>query len=543
MKHSKIQQFELGRQTVIISLFLLITSVWISAKVPPVMGWSSWNTYRVNISDSLIMRQASAMRNSPLFDAGYRYVNIDDGYFGGRDSATGRLRIHPVRFPGGMRPVVEHIHSLGLKAGIYSDAGTSTCGYFYDQDSIASNVGLNGHETEDCEFFFNDLGFDFIKVDFCGGSSWQNPDMTALDPETSYCRIRKAMDATGRKDLRMNVCRWDYPGTWVDKVGASWRISHDISCSWNSVKDIIEQNLYLSAFAGDGYNDMDMLEVGRTLTPEEDRTHFAMWCIMASPLLIGCDLTTVRPETMQLLTNADLIAINQDRLGKQAYVADMQGGTYVLVKDVVEANGSERAVALYNPEDAPKSIVLRFRDVDLGGKIELRDLMSQKDMGIFTDSIVVTVPAHGVKIYRGKAQKRLERRVYEAETAYLTAYQELYNPFASGSPFREKDERCSGGIRISNLGSSPRNDLQWREVYSEEGGDYMAEFRVVSDLESYFLVSVNGGKAQKIKVGKSGDLQSVSIDVRLRPGNNIIRLVNDRGPMPSIDSMILRKQK
>lgn len=543
MKHSETLQFELGRQIILISLFLLITSVWISAKVPPVMGWSSWNTYRVNISDSLIMRQASAMRDSPLFDAGYRYVNIDDGYFGGRDSATGRLRIHPVRFPGGMRPVVEHIHSLGLKAGIYSDAGTSTCGYFYDQDSIASNVGLHGHETEDCEFFFNDLGFDFIKVDFCGGSSWQNPDMTALDPETSYRRIRKAMDATGRKDLRMNVCRWDYPGTWVDKVGGSWRISHDISCSWNSVKDIIEQNLYLSAFAEDGYNDMDMLEVGRTLTPEEDRTHFAMWCIMASPLLIGCDLTTVRPKTMQLLTNADLIAINQDRLGKQAYVAAMQDSTYVLVKDIVDANGPERAVALYNPGDAPKTMVLRFRDVDLGGTVELRDLMSQKDLGIFADSIVVTVPAHGVKTYRGKAQKRLERRVYEAETAYLTAYQELYNPFASGSPFRETDERCSGGIRISNLGSSPRNDLQWREVYSEEGGEYMAEFRVVSDIESDFLVSVNGGKAQKIKVGKSGDLQGVSADVRLRPGNNIIRLVNDRGPMPSIDSMILRKQK
>ena len=118
-----------------------------------------------------------------------------------------------------------------------------------------------------------------------------------------------------------------------------------------------------------------------------------------------------------------------------------------------------------------------------------------------------------------------------------------YNPFASGSPFRETDERCSGGIRISNLGSSPRNDLQWREVYSAEGGNYMAEFRVVSDIVSDFLVSVNGGKAQKIKVGKSGDLQGVSADVRLRPGNNIIRLVNDRGPMPSIDSMILRKQK
>lgn len=513
-----------------------------AAKIPPVMGWSSWNTYRVHISDSLIKQQASVMRSSPLYDAGYRYINIDDGYFGGRDPKTGKLKIHPERFGEGMRPVVDHIHSLGLKAGIYSDAGISTCGYYYDKDTIASDVGLYGHEAEDCRFFFNELGFDFIKVDFCGGTSWQNPTLTTLDPETSYRKIKDAMDATGRKDLRLNVCRWDYPGTWVDKVGGSWRISHDISCSWNSVKGIIAQNLYLSAFAENGYNDMDMLEVGRTLSPEEDRTHFAMWCIMSSPLLIGCDLTTLKPETMGLITNKDLIALNQDPLGKQAYVADRQGGAYVLVKDVERENGTTRAVALYNPEDTARNVTLRFSDIDLGGKVSLRDLMLRKDIGTFTDSISVSVPAHGVKVYKAKAKTRNERRIYEAETAYLTAYQELYNPLAAGTPVIEKDDRCSGGIRISNLGSSPRNDLQWRNVYSKSGGSYVATLDMVSGTDTELVVCINDTRAQRIKVGKSQEIQSIGVKITLRPGNNTVRLVNDRGRMPSVDRMTLLKQ-
>lgn len=487
------------------------------------------------------MAQATALKNSPLYEAGYRYINIDDGYFGGRDDRTGKLKIHPIRFKGGLQPVVNHIHSLGLKAGIYSDAGISTCGYYYDKDSIASNVGLYGHEMEDCFFFFNELGFDFIKVDFCGGSSWQNPTLTTLDPEASYRKIKAAMDATGRKDLRLNVCRWDYPGTWVDEVGGSWRISHDISCKWKSVKDIIAQNLYLSAFAENGYNDMDMLEVGRTLSPEEDRTHFAMWCIMSSPLLIGCDLTTLNPETMQLVTNKDLIALNQDLLGKQAYVADRQNGAYILVKDIENENGTTRALAIYNPEDEPRNVTLCFSTIDLGGEIKLRDLMLQKDMGTFTDSLNVSVPAHGVKVYKAKAELRNERRVYEAETAYLSAYQELYNPLAVGTPVIEDDDRCSGGVMISNLGSSPRNDLQWRNIYSNDGGDYVATFDVVSDGDTEFIVCVNDAQSQRFKVGKSQGIQSVDMNISLRPGKNNIRLVNDRGRMPSVDRMILQK--
>ena len=287
---------------------------------------------------------------------------------------------------------------------------------------------------------------------------------------------------------------------------------------------------------------MDMLEVGRTLSPEEDRTHFAMWCIMSSPLLIGCDLTTLNPETMRLVTNKDLIALNQDLLGKQAYVADRQNGAYILVKDIEKENGTTRALAIYNPEDEPRNVTLCFSTIDLGGEIKLRDLMLQKDMGTFTDSLNVSVPAHGVKVYKAKAELRNERRVYEAETAYLSAYQELYNPLAVGTPVIEDDDRCSGGIMISNLGSSPRNDLQWRNIYSNDGGDYVATFDVVSDGDTEFIVCVNDTQRQRFKVAKSHEPQSVEMNISLRPGKNNIRLVNDRGRMPSVDRMILQKQ-
>ena len=211
----------------------------------PTMGWSSWNTYSINISDSLIMSQADAMVSTGLADAGYNHINIDDGYFGGRDASSGQLLIHPVRFPGGMKKVVDHIHSLGLKAGIYSDAGPNTCGSYYDHDTIAKGVGFYGHDEQDARFFFRDLGFDFIKVDFCGGIPPKNFDRLALEPQERYTAIRKAIDEVGRPDVRLNICRWNFPGVWVRDVATSWRMSHDIADRWSSVSDIINQNLYL----------------------------------------------------------------------------------------------------------------------------------------------------------------------------------------------------------------------------------------------------------------------------------------------------------
>ena len=194
----------------------------------PTMGWSSWNTYGVNISDALIRSQADAMVSTGLKDVGYDHINIDDGFFGGRNTSTGELIIHPTRFPNGLKVVADYIHSKGLKAGIYSDAGANTCGNMYNGDELSVNVGLYNYDQHDADFYFTDCGFDFIKVDFCGGDAAQNTQNLALDPQERYTAISQAIAATGRTDVRLNVCRWDYPGTWVHDVAFSWRTTHDI---------------------------------------------------------------------------------------------------------------------------------------------------------------------------------------------------------------------------------------------------------------------------------------------------------------------------
>ena len=233
----------------IIFLLLIVCPVVVFGFDGPTMGWSSWNTYRVNINDSLIRRQADALVRSGLKDAGYNHVNIDDGFFGGRDEATGELKYHPVRFPSGLKGTVDYVHSLGLRAGIYSDAGANTCGCYWDNDTIARNVGLLGHETRDARLFFKDIGFDFIKIDYCGADGNQNEQLYYYEPEQRYKAIAEAIAATGRDDVRVNVCRWAFPGTWVRDVATSWRTTSDINPTWGSVRGIIAENLYLSAYA------------------------------------------------------------------------------------------------------------------------------------------------------------------------------------------------------------------------------------------------------------------------------------------------------
>jgi hypothetical protein len=522
--------------------FAVVFSIYGRDIERPTMGWSSWNTYYIDINDSLIMSQADAMVRLGLKDAGFLYINIDDGYFGGRDKATGRLLIHPTRFPRGLKPVVDYIHGLGLKSGIYSDAGANTCGNFWNDDTIAKNVGLLGHEQQDIDFFFKELGCDFIKVDFCGADGFSNHAHYSFEPYDRYKAIHEAIERTGRKDVKLNVCRWNYPGTWVSDVATSWRISEDIRDNWASVRNIIGQSLYLSAYAGNGrYNDMDMLEVGRSMTEEEDRTHFGIWCIMASPLLIGCDMTTLKPETHALLTNRELIALNQDALGLQAYVASTDGKTYVLVKDIEEAYGNVRAIALYNPTDEPQEITVDMTTLDLGGKVRMRDLFACKDAAEVNGKWSETVAPHGVRIYRLEAEKRLERSIYEGETAYLSSYQEIYNPMAFGTGTYFADSTCSGGMKAGNLGMRPQNDLRWRNVYSKNGGSYDMTIDCLTPEKRKMIVVVNGGEGTVVEIEPSSEgITSINIKVDLKQGENEIRLYNDRARMPEIDRMILK---
>ena len=515
----------------------------VTAQNGPTMGWSSWNTYGVNISDALIRRQADAMVSNGLKDVGFDHINIDDGFFGGRNTETGELLIHPTRFPNGLKPVADYIHSKGLKAGIYSDAGANTCGNMYNGDKLSVNVGFYNYDQHDADFYFKECGFDFVKVDFCGGDAPQNTQHLALDPQQRYTAISEAIKNTGRTDVRMNVCRWNYPGTWVHDVAFSWRTTRDIYDGWESVKSILAENLYMSAYCYDGhFNDMDMLEVGRSMTNEEDRTHFGMWCIMNSPLLIGCNMTNIKSTTLNLLKNKELIALNQDTLYQQAYVVGLSNDCHILVKDIETLQGKKRAFAVYNPNDASRKVTVKFRDLDLGGTVKLRDCFGKRNVGEYTEEYEVTVPAHGTRIYVAEADERLERKRYEAETAYISDYQELKNNQTERTGIYEAASYCSAGFKAGWLGYSAKNDLQWRDVYSFLGGEYELTIAFISGENRNITVYVNGTKATTLTVNSKGwqTVATTTLPINLKPGKNTIRLMNSGNWMPDIDYIELK---
>ena len=508
----------------------------------PTMGWSSWNTYGVNINEALIKRQADAMVSKGLKAVGFDHINIDDGYFGGRDQTTGKLLIHPDRFPNGLKGVVDYIHDKGLKAGIYSDAGRNTCGSMFNGDVIGKGVGLYEHDQQDADMFFKELAFDFIKVDFCGGSYYHNEDHLVLDEQQRYTSICNAIKNTGRTDVRMNACRWAYPGTWVDGVAFSWRTTGDIYNAWASVKSILAENLYMSAYCRNGhYNDMDMLEVGRSMTTEEDKTHFGMWCIMASPLLIGCDMSSIKYTTLNLLKNKELIALNQDTLCLQAYLATWVDSCFVMVKDIETLNGTKRAFAVYNPSDKPKTVSVSFADLDLGGKVALRDVFLKRDLGVFEQQYEMNLPRHGTHIYVAEAEQRLERRRYEAETAFISDYQEIKNNQSEKTGIYEAATYCSGGYKAGWLGYGAKNDLQWQNVYSDLGGGYTMTIGYICGENRNITIHVNGKLAKTVSVNSGGwqKVGTVKVDVKLQQGKNVIRLLNSSNWMPDIDYMEL----
>jgi len=503
------------------------------------MGWSSWNTYALNISESLICKQADAMAGNGLVAAGYRYVNIDDGYWNGR-AADGQLIVNQSLFPHGMKYVADYIHSLGLKAGIYSDAGDNTCGSG-NTSSYGLGVGFAGHEGADCRTYFADWGYDFIKVDYCGGTHM------GLNEHDQYVKIgtelRSLEQQLGHK-IHYNICRWAYPGTWVDSIADSWRITEDINCSWASLKNIIMQNMQMSAYSYKGhFNDMDMLEVGRGLTEEEDKTHFGLWCIFNSPLMIGCDMTAIDAKTMKLLTNKSLIAVNQDTLYQQAYPIRYYNNCYVLVRDVEQAQGLKRVFAVYNPDDADHQVRVAFSQLLLSGNIKLRDLFDERDTAISsTTHITVKVPAHGTRIYEVTGEKRLEQTRYEAENAYIGTYQEIYNNETLETGVYRESDAYSSRWKAGWLGKSDKNDLQFRNVYSQTGGTYSLTIAAFSAEDRTINVDVNGEPAGSVVVNTGGweTRGTTTLEIKLNKGTNVIRLYNATAWRPDIDYIDLK---
>ena len=360
------------------------------APTPP-MGWNSWNKFGCNVSEQLIKDAADAMVANGMKDAGYRYVVIDDCWQVSRD-ASGRIVADPERFPSGMKALADSVHAKGLKFGLYSDAGTMTC---------AKRPGSKGYEALDARTYA-EWGVDYLKYDWC--------HTEGQDTRDSYGKMSRALRATGRR-IVFSICEWGStkPWLWAQGVGDLWRATGDIQDCWDCGKSwggmgvvhIIDLMADLHPFSGPGgWNDPDMLEVGNGgLTAAENRAHFSFWCLFSAPLMAGNDLRAMTPEVRDILTNREVIAVDQDPLGMQGRKVWDDGPREVWMKPL--ADGS-RAVILFNRGTEPSTLGVAWEDVGLfpGTKAVVRDLWRKADAGSFAGRFEATVEAHGVVMLR-----------------------------------------------------------------------------------------------------------------------------------------------
>ena len=364
------------------------------APTPP-MGWNSWNKFACNVSDELIRGMADALVKSGMKDAGYQYVVIDDCWQVSRDE-VGNIVADAQRFPHGIKGLADYIHSIGLKFGIYSDAGSKTC---------AGRPGSLGHEYQDARQYAA-WGVDYLKYDWC--------NTTTQDAPAAYALMHAALDATGRP-IVLSICEWGkaQPWLWGKRVGGNlWRATGDIQDRWEGKKewspgdccsygvvDIIDAVADLYSYAGPGHwNDPDMLEVGNGgMTDTEYRSHFSFWALLAAPLIAGNDLRTMPPEIHDILTNKEVIAINQDPLGRQGRRVrkDNQLKVDVWAKQLTDGS---RAVILFNRGTAEQIIAVNWEEIGYPANIvaSVRDLWQHKDLGKQAGKTAATVPAHGV---------------------------------------------------------------------------------------------------------------------------------------------------
>lgn len=362
------------------------------AATPP-MGFNTWNKFGCNVSEQLIRETADAMAANGMRDAGYRYVVIDDCWQVSRDDA-GRIVADPQRFPSGMRALADYVHGNGLKFGLYTDLGTKTC---------EGRPGSVGHHEMDANTYA-EWQIDYIKVDWCNADG--------LNARDEYTKFRDALKKSGRP-IVLSICEWgsNRPWEWAGTVGQLWRTTSDIRDRWTSVVWILNANEAHAAAAGPGHwNDPDMLEVGNGgMTNEEYRSHFAMWAMMAAPLLTGNDVRTMTDETKAILLNPEIIAVDQDPLGVQGRkVLDRGYGAQVWAKPL--ADGS-KAVAVLNLTEREADLYVRWADIGLpSGAATVRDLWTHTDLPVHTDTgksdgerLKVKVPAHGVAMLRVKA--------------------------------------------------------------------------------------------------------------------------------------------
>jgi alpha-galactosidase len=358
----------------------------------PPMGWNSWNHFHDKVDDAAVRAQAEAIVSSGMRDAGYTYINIDDTWEGVRDS-KGNIQTNK-KFPD-MKALSDFVHSKGLKLGIYSSPGAKTC---------AKYEGSLGHELQDAQTYAA-WGIDYLKYDLCG---LRDEMRAAPTPEAAhkimvdaYIKMRDALRSTGRP-IVYSLCQYgnDAVWDWGPSVGGNlWRTTGDITDKYARMAEIGFGQAGLARFAGPGHwNDPDMLEVGNGgMTMEEYRTHMSLWAILAAPLLAGNDLSTMTPETVALLTNRDVIAVDQDAMGKQGDRVSAEGPIEVWIRPL--ADGS-KAVGVFNRHPSAMTAHVDFQKLGFPHAVKAKDLWQSKDLGDVSMPYTVTLPGHGVLFLR-----------------------------------------------------------------------------------------------------------------------------------------------
>jgi len=360
------------------------------APTPP-MGWNSWNKFQCNITEDFVKRTADAMVSLGMKDAGYQYVNIDDCWSvaSAERAADGSLQPDPARFPNGIKALADYVHGKGLKLGIYGDRGSETCGH---------RAGSGGHETQDAATFAA-WGVDYLKYDNCPDPG-PNPG-PIIQPE--YQAMRDALDAAGRP-IVYSVCAWNFY-EWANRIGNLQRTTTDIKNEWPSIVANVKSNQSVAAYAGPNHwNDPDMLEVGNSdngageVTDVENQSHFSLWAIASAPLIAGNNLfdVNISPVTTTILTNKEIIALDQDGFGLQGVrVWQNDAGNQSVWGKPLNANGA-RAAVLFNETAAAVDMTVNFVDLGLApGSATVRDLQQHTDLGTSKDSFTVNVVSHG----------------------------------------------------------------------------------------------------------------------------------------------------
>ncbi|USX25341.1 NPCBM/NEW2 domain-containing protein [Oxalobacteraceae bacterium OTU3CINTB1] len=431
-----------------------------TAKTPP-MGWNSWNAFRTEVDEDKVLGAARVLVDSGLADLGYRHVNIDDGWWLKRRQSDGRMQIRTNIFPsaatGGaegtsFKPFTTKLHSMGLKAGIYTDIGRNACSQAYDLHSpnlpqgttAEREVGLEGHVEQDINLYFKEWGFDYIKIDACGLADFvpnsklvKEQKYRALVPlidrsainrtDIKAVRGRYEAVATALKAARpdndyvLSICAWGMANvrSWGKDVGNLWRTSADITPSWTSMLHNFDSAAKRPLYAGPGnWNDPDILHIGHEEFDAdhlvEARSHFTLWAMINAPLLVSYDLRNGPAALLGVLGNAEVIRVNQDPSGHQGVVTYDSDDAQIIVKTL--GDGSRKAVALFNRGAAPAPVILLARHLKLadGAPIVLKDLWSKKTL-TFSGEQAFTLAPHETLVFEATGKRQLQDGVYLSE--------------------------------------------------------------------------------------------------------------------------------